>query len=97
MFAAFAGGDLPGPKLRQPMIDDVLDMLAYYTWTEPAGVATLFTSELSFARDARLAQLYGVAAWDGSSAPPRCRPGSARACSRARCSSRAARPTRARS
>ncbi|HET9930779.1 MAG TPA: DUF1588 domain-containing protein, partial [Polyangiaceae bacterium] len=27
-------------------------------------------SELSFAKDARLAKIYGVGAWDGSSAPP---------------------------
>jgi hypothetical protein len=70
VFAAFAGDDLPGPALRRHVIDEALDMLAYYTWTDPAGVAALFTSELSFARSEDLAGIYGVARWDGRSAPP---------------------------
>jgi hypothetical protein len=45
-------------------------MLDYYTWTQPSGIAALFTSDLSFARDARLAKLYGVSAWNGTAAPP---------------------------
>ncbi len=69
-FKTFAGGDLPDAKLRQAMIDDVVGMLDYYTWTTPAGISALLTSDLSFARDARLAKLYGVAAWNGTGAPP---------------------------
>ena len=69
-FKTFAGGDLPDAKLRQAMIDDVVGMLGYYTWTTPSPVAAVLTSELSFARDARLAKLYGVAAWNGTGAPP---------------------------
>src|SRR6185436_9585692 len=45
-------------------------LLDYYTWTSPAGLSALLTSDLSFARDARLAKLYGVAAWNGTGAPP---------------------------
>jgi hypothetical protein len=52
------------------MIDDVVGMLGYYTWTAPSAIGSLFTSDLSFARDARLARLYGVAAWNGTGAPP---------------------------
>lgn len=70
LFAAFAGNDLPGPERRQHVIDDALDMLAYYTWTAPGGLEELFTSELSFARSEDLARIYGAAPWDGSSAPP---------------------------
>jgi hypothetical protein len=70
LFAAFAGRDLPGPDLRRHVIDEALDMLAYYTWTDPAGVEALFTSQLSFARDDDLARIYNAAPWDGSSAPP---------------------------
>jgi hypothetical protein len=70
IFASFAGDDLPGPTLRQAMIDDVLGMLDYYTWREPADVATLFTSESSFATDDALAKIYGVDPWDGTSEPP---------------------------
>ena len=43
MFKAFAGTDLPDSKLRQAMIDDVVGMLDYYTWTQPSGIAALFT------------------------------------------------------
>ena len=70
VFTAFAGSDLPTPALRDHMIDDVLNMVAYYTWIEPAGFTQLFTSERSFARDQDLAQIYGVAAWDSTSLPP---------------------------
>jgi hypothetical protein len=75
VFKTFAGADLPTASLRQAMIDDVIGLLDYAAWTKPSGVAELFTSELSFARDARLAKLYGVAAWDGTSAPPALPPG----------------------
>ena len=70
VFKTFAGADLPNATLRQAMIDDVLGLLDYQTWTKPSGIAALFTTELSFAKDARLAKLYGVPAWDGVSAPP---------------------------
>jgi len=70
LFAAFAGADLPDPALRQAMIDDVLAMLAHYTWTEPGGIEELFGSELSFAKSPALAAIYGVEQWDGVSAPP---------------------------
>ena len=35
-FKTFAGADLPDAKLRQAMIDDVVGMLDYYTWTMPS-------------------------------------------------------------
>jgi hypothetical protein len=70
VFKAFAGTDLPDAKLRQAMIDDVVGMLDYYTWTAPSRIASLFTSDLAFARDARLAKLYGVPAWNGTGTPP---------------------------
>jgi hypothetical protein len=52
------------------MQDDVLALLDFHTWSEPAGVSSWFSSERSFARDARLAKIYGVGAWDGVAAPP---------------------------
>jgi hypothetical protein len=70
VFKTFAGTDLPNASLRQAMIDDVIGLLDYATWTRPSGVGALFTTELSFAKDARLAKIYGVAAWDGTAAPP---------------------------
>src|SRR5204863_5307529 len=60
IFKAFAGDDLPGPTLRQAMIDDVIGLLDYYTWDRPSDVSTLFTTEASFATDDALAKIYGV-------------------------------------
>lgn len=70
VFKAFAGTQLPSPKLRQDMIDDVLGLLDYYTWQKPSGVAALFQSNGSFARSPELASLYGVPVWDGVGEPP---------------------------
>jgi len=70
VFKTFAGDDLPSASLRQAMIDDVLGLFDYQTWTKPAGVGELFATELSFARDDRLALIYGVDAWSGKGTPP---------------------------
>jgi hypothetical protein len=70
IFKAFAGKDLPSSTLRQAMIDDVLGLLDYYTWDRPSDVATLFTTEASFATDDALAKIYGVTPWDGKGKPP---------------------------
>jgi hypothetical protein len=70
VFSAFAGEDLPDPGLRSAMIDDVLGLLDHYTWNEPSGIVTLFSTEKSFARDEALADIYGVPVWNGESEPP---------------------------
>jgi hypothetical protein len=70
IFQAFAGEDLPSPELRAAMIDEVVDLLDYYTWQEPGGIEQILTSNYSFARSEELAGLYGVPAWDGSNPPP---------------------------
>lgn len=75
VFAAFAGEDLPSSELRGQIIDEALAMLSYYTWAQPAGIAALFTSELSFAQHDELARIYGVEPWDGSATPPSFPPG----------------------
>jgi hypothetical protein len=70
VFKAFAGAQLPSSQLRQAMIDDVLGLLGYYTWQKPAGLASLFQTDASFAKSSELADLYGVPVWDGASEPP---------------------------
>lgn len=75
VYLAFAASSAVTPALREHMIDDVLSMVAYYTWTQPSGLPELWTSELSFARDSDLAEIYGVAPWDGVSEPPQMPPG----------------------
>jgi hypothetical protein len=70
VFKAFAGADLPAASLGKSMVDDALAMVDYYTWTKPGTAADLLTSELSFARSADLAKIYGLPVWDGASAAP---------------------------
>jgi len=70
LYQSFAGDDLPTDSLREHMQDEVLDMLQYLTWDEPAGFDELLSTEASFARTDDVAQLYGVEPWDGRGAPP---------------------------
>ena len=70
LFKAFAGTNLPKASLRQAMIDDVVDMLGYYSWQQPSPLSEVLLSQKSFARDADLAKIYGVSAWNGTGEPP---------------------------
>lgn len=67
-FQAFAGANLPQPSLYANMVDDALGMINYYS-THNGTVSDLLTSPLSFAQTADVAQIYGLAPWDGMSAP----------------------------
>jgi len=69
VFKAFAGANLPGSTLGAHMIADVLDAAAWVT-SHGGGVSDLLTNRLSFAKDADLAAIYGVAPWDGQGDPP---------------------------
>jgi hypothetical protein len=70
VWRAFAGGDLPRSSLRAEMIEDALDTVRHFLWNGTGTFDDLLTSELSFARGADLARMYGVPAWDGTGAPP---------------------------
>jgi hypothetical protein len=70
VFKAFAGSDLPSASLGREMVDDAVAMLDHFTWTAPGSVHDLLTSPLSFATSPAVAQIYGLPAWDGVSAPP---------------------------
>jgi hypothetical protein len=70
LFKAFAGADLPKPTLHQSMIDEVAGLVDHYTWGTQGTLRDLLTSDLSFARTAEVASLYGVSAWDGKAPPP---------------------------
>ncbi len=70
VFKAFAGSDLPSPTLSQSMVDESIAMLDYFVFTKPGTVGDLLESNASFAKSADLAKIYGVAPWDGTSAPP---------------------------
>lgn len=70
IFDAVRGDFDPGPNLHLEMRDEVLDMAAYYTLDVAGGIADLFGSDRSFARSPQVAEVYGVAPWDGDSEPP---------------------------
>jgi Protein of unknown function (DUF1592)/Protein of unknown function (DUF1588)/Protein of unknown function (DUF1585)/Protein of unknown function (DUF1595)/Protein of unknown function (DUF1587) len=62
-------GDLDTNGLADEMHEEVRDLLRYaldhdMSWTD------VITTDLSFARTARLAGIYGVPVWDGTSPPP---------------------------
>lgn len=69
VFRTFAADDLPKSNLHQDMVDDVLSMLRYYTWEEPGNFEDLLSTNLSFAKSADLAKIYGVPAWGGGVPP----------------------------
>jgi len=69
-FKTFAGSDLPNGTLKEEMIQDVMDSIAYHTQVEQGGILDWFESPYSFAKSAALAKIYGVPVWDGVSDPP---------------------------
>ncbi|MEM9189831.1 MAG: DUF1592 domain-containing protein [Myxococcota bacterium] len=68
-FQAYAGADLPGPALRQEMIDDVLALTRHVVESN-GTVAELFTTRLSFAPSQAVADLYGGAPLYTPGSPP---------------------------
>ena len=63
------GSWTPGPDTRQHFLDEVTDAARYYTFDAPTSFDGFFMSPKSFARTDDLAQIYGVAVWDGKSVP----------------------------
>ena len=70
VFASFAGASLPSAELRAAMIEEVVDMLDYFTWQQPGGIEQLFTNVYSFAKSDELATIYGIEPWNGEDTPP---------------------------
>jgi hypothetical protein len=48
------------PALHPHARSEALDLLAYYTWTDPAGIEALLTSERSFTESTELANAYAA-------------------------------------
>ncbi len=71
VFRTFAGDDLPDGTYRQQMIDEVRDLIAFHIWDRREPFESIFTTDLSFAREGGLASIYGMPPWDGLSEPPR--------------------------
>jgi hypothetical protein len=69
VFDAFAGADVPGPDLREAMIEDVL-AAARYEVRRGGTLSDLLVNRRSFATDPVLARIVGAPIWDGSGEPP---------------------------
>jgi len=69
LYDAFAGGYVPGPDLREHMLDEVTDAALYYTVENLGTFKDLLTSRKSFAKTNDLASLYGVPVWSGGEPP----------------------------
>ncbi len=57
------------PETTQNMIDEVLDMAAYYTFDADGSFEEFFSSDRSFATTPDLAAIYGVPVWSGGEPP----------------------------
>jgi hypothetical protein len=69
-YATFAQGEninVPGHNHRADMIQEVIDLTTYYTFSTHGRYDDLLESPYSFARTTDLAKLYGLSAtWDGT-------------------------------
>ena len=57
-FQTLAGNDLPSGTLRDEAIQEVLDLVRHYVWTDRQGLSALMNTTLGFPRTAQLAALY---------------------------------------
>ncbi|MEM9188559.1 MAG: DUF1592 domain-containing protein [Myxococcota bacterium] len=56
--------------LAEVMRNEVVDLIQYHLDSDQLTWRNIFTSNQSFARDERLASIYNVEPWDGTSEPP---------------------------
>jgi hypothetical protein len=68
VFVAFAGQQ-PAPTTRDAMIDDVRASL-WHTLANGGGLSDFLRDRNAYATDDYLAEIYGVARWDGAGEPP---------------------------
>ncbi len=59
-YDAFTGDDQPSSMLTTNVTGEVLDLLDYFSWSEPSGLDTVLTTELLLPKTDDLAKLYGV-------------------------------------
>jgi hypothetical protein len=71
VFDAFAGKDKPSATLKEEMIQDLTDSIAYHALKEEGSLAEWLESPYSFAKSPALAAIYSTPVWDGKSQPPR--------------------------
>lgn len=71
VFDTFVGEDKPSATLKEEMIQDLTDSIAYHALTEEGTLAEWLESPYSFAKSEALAAIYNTPTWDGKSVPPR--------------------------
>ena len=59
-FRAFAGENLPSPRLREDLIEDTLAFIDHVVWTENGSFSDLFTRSVAVPPSSEVADLYGV-------------------------------------
>ncbi len=70
-FRSFSEGVDPDLELFADMLDEFDTLIDYTTFQSEGNYAALLTSDLTFVRSERLAELYGIEAWSGTGLPPR--------------------------
>jgi hypothetical protein len=70
IFDAFVGKDKPSATLKEEMIQDLTDSLAYHAQAENGTLQEWLESPYSFAKSQALAAIYETPVWDGKSPPP---------------------------
>ncbi|MFK7930701.1 MAG: DUF1592 domain-containing protein [Myxococcota bacterium] len=70
VYEAFRGDTLPGPDLKEHMLDEVTDSIVWTTFDQGGTWDDVLTSDRSFARTQGLADIYDTPVWDGVSEPP---------------------------
>jgi hypothetical protein len=69
-FDAFSEGVNADADLAQAMLDETYGLIDHFTWETSGSYADVLTSRSFFSQSPELAALYGVEAWDGTSAAP---------------------------
>jgi hypothetical protein len=69
-FTAFAEGSDADLGLYGEMVGEIEEMVGHYVWSSEGSYADLLTSNLVLTQSSRVADLYGVEAWDGSASIP---------------------------
>ncbi len=74
IFDAFTGKDKPSATLKEEMIQELTDSLAYHAQAENGTLDEWLESTYSFAKSQALAAIYETPVWDGKSQPPQLPP-----------------------
>jgi hypothetical protein len=69
-FEAFANGVNANDALAAAMVEETQALIDHFTWDTQGSFRDVLTSRLFLSESTELAELYGIAPWDGSGDPP---------------------------